>query len=347
MKYLICQEWINTKTNHAGIKHMCQLLIKKYPTEYEVIISKDYLGMINKKILWGKVIARFYILVIHPCIDFFTAFFIYKKLNSGDTVYLLEYCTPYYSQTIIAKFLRKRTNKKKSFTINGMLHLVPDDFMKHYSAEIFKSYIDLLDNVITLGSSLTHFLENTIHINQRRIKTTLHYVDSTYYKPNTSGQHNDILRIIVMGNMKRDYTLLKEIIANATTDVTFLICQGTKDLSMLFQNMNNVKLYGFLNEDDLLHLMQSSDISLNVMQDTIGSNVIVTSMAVGLAMINSDVGSIRDYCNEDGALYCDNKNPKSFSDAINYLYENREKLNELKSKSLYYSKSFSIDKIHL
>ena len=36
--------------------------------------------------------------------------------------------------------------------------------------------------------------------------------------------------------------------------------------------------------------MNDSDISLNVMKDTIGSNVICTSMATGLAMVVSDVG---------------------------------------------------------
>ena len=41
---------------------------------------------------------------------------------------------------------------------------------------------------------------------------------------------------------------------------------------------------------------------LNVMKDTIGSNVICTSMATGLSMVVSDVGSIRDYCSETNAV---------------------------------------------
>lgn len=39
MKYLIVQEWENTKNNHAGMKHMCDLLVEKYPDKYEMIVN--------------------------------------------------------------------------------------------------------------------------------------------------------------------------------------------------------------------------------------------------------------------------------------------------------------------
>lgn len=50
--------------------------------------------------------------------------------------------------------------------------------------------------------------------------------------------------------------------------------------------------------------MKQSDVSLNVMNDTVGSNVITTSLAVGLAVVASNVGSISDYVvdNESGYL---------------------------------------------
>ena len=62
------------------------------------------------------------------------------------------------------------------------------------------------------------------------------------------------------------------------------------------------------------HYMNDSDISLNVMKDTIGSNVICTSMATGLAMVVSDVGSIRDYCDETNACFC--SSPDDFIEKI-------------------------------
>ena len=68
-----------------------------------------------------------------------------------------------------------------------------------------------------------------------------------------------------------------------------------------------MKLIPFVEEENLRRYMEQSDISLNVMHDTIGSNVIVTSMASGLAMVVSDVGSIHDYCDERNSVFCISK----------------------------------------
>ena len=38
MKYLIVQDWPSTHGNHAGMKHMCDLLVERYPNEYELYI---------------------------------------------------------------------------------------------------------------------------------------------------------------------------------------------------------------------------------------------------------------------------------------------------------------------
>ena len=39
MKYLIVQDWRSTHGNHAGMKHMCNLLEEKYPAKYEVYVK--------------------------------------------------------------------------------------------------------------------------------------------------------------------------------------------------------------------------------------------------------------------------------------------------------------------
>ena len=82
------------------------------------------------------------------------------------------------------------------------------------------------------------------------------------------------------------------------------------------------------------------------MNDTIGSNVIVTSMAMGLAMICSDVGSIRDYCDEDNCIFCDN-NVKSFSNAVNSLVTDKIRLAKYKESSINNSKEINISNFYL
>ena len=92
-------------------------------------------------------------------------------------------------------------------------------------------------------------------------------------------------------------------------------------------------------EAELKHYMNDSDISLNVMKDTIGSNVICTSMATGLAMVVRDVGSIRDYCDETNEC----SSPDDFIKNNMILANDRELLNSLKKMSLKKAQQFSID----
>ena len=40
MKYLIVQDWLSTHGNHAGMKHMCDLLVTKYPDEYKMFVKE-------------------------------------------------------------------------------------------------------------------------------------------------------------------------------------------------------------------------------------------------------------------------------------------------------------------
>lgn len=91
--------------------------------------------------------------------------------------------------------------------------------------------------------------------------------------------------------------------------------------------------------------MDIADVSLNVMEDTVGSNVITTSMAMGLAMVVSDVGSIRDYCNDENALFCQN-NVEQFVRSIKKLQNNLQLVLRMKKVSLENSKRLQIDNIN-
>ena len=48
MNYLIVQQWPNTKGNHAGMSHMCDLLVKNHPKEYRKIEIKKRLNALEE-----------------------------------------------------------------------------------------------------------------------------------------------------------------------------------------------------------------------------------------------------------------------------------------------------------
>ena len=83
----------------------------------------------------------------------------------------------------------------------------------------------------------------------------------------------------------------------------------------------------------------------NMMYDTIGSNVITTSLSMGLIMIVSDVGSIRDYCKDDFSFFC--KTKEDFVSNLHYCSAtNREEIELLKKKSKQMANNLSFNKFY-
>jgi glycosyltransferase involved in cell wall biosynthesis len=240
------------------------------------------------------------------------------------------------NQTGLAIKLRKWGIKNRFI---GLVHLSGNYLLEIYgSPDYIKEGAEAVDNILVFGNSLADFF-NDLGYSDKVIRT-FHYVDTNYYKPSTEHK-SEKLQVIHIGSIKRNYKQLKEIVITCP-EIEFHICQGLRDLSEYFTNMTNVKLYGFLSEVKLLKLMQSCHISLNILDDTIGSNVITTSMACGLVNVVSDVGSVRDYCNNENSILCKDKN--DFVAALNHLNSDRSLISKLSSESITHSSSLSLDK---
>lgn len=339
MKYIICQDWSNTTNNHAGMKYLANQLKILYPDEFEVFVIPDF----YKKVFQSKNAFIRRLLFHYAKIEY--AFYIKKltrilitKLKDRDSVYLFEYLEKMTPQLCLVESIKR---KFPDMEINAIVHLIPQKLDKAFSPKEFEKWIDPISRVITLGSSLTAYLIKR-GIKANSILTTFHYVDAKYYHPKVSFLNKEKLSVIAMGNQMRNVGLLKKIVMH-NPNVSFTICQGVADMSADFSELRNVRLIPFVSENELKAYMEEADISLNVMVDTIGSNVIVTSMAMGLAMVCSDVGSIRDYCDETNTLFCNNEDEEAFSRAIQILSLNLKMLNSMKYSSLRKVKALSIE----
>lgn len=345
MKYLIVQNWNSTKGNHAGMKHMCELLVKKYPQEYNLIVSETFQYTFNNRIL------KSFLLKYQKLTQKYFATFKYKKLcksmiknlKETDEVFLLEYLYPEIPQYGLAIYLRKKFPKVKIYALSHLTSTTYKNIFPKPYKTIYKWSLPI-DKMLTLGSSLSTFFIEDVHIPKEKISTGLHYVDSNYYHINEIKEINSPMTIITMGNVQRNYTLLSQIVKN-TPNINWIICKGHAPIDHYFYNIPNVQLKGYIEEDELKNIMKNADISLNVMNDTVGSNVITTSMAMGLAIITSNVGSIHDYCSEENAIFCNN-DTTSFINAINYLIKNPSKVEIMKKNSIEISKKFDIEYVN-
>lgn len=309
--YIVCAIWDNTKDNHAGMYYLAKKIKNKLGSQCILI------GLPTK---WNR-----FIFPIIPFINLIIAFYIRIISRPGDILFLMEFLLPRCGQYYFAKILHSKLK------VLAIAHLVPELINKVYTTSSLRKELNYVHKLFVLGHSLKDFLISK-GIDDSKISTTFHYVDTEYYK-STKDLYGDTLNIICMGNMQRDYGNLVSIIKSCPF-ATFHICMGMKYSDVgHYKELNNVKTYGFLQEEELLELMQSCDISLNVMYDTIGSNVITTSLATGLVVVASDVGSIRDYIidGENGYLFSD------INDAIlilNSLDKNRDDLKKISNAGI-------------
>jgi len=353
MKHLIVQDWINTSGNHAGMVHMCKLLCEKYPNDYRMYIQPC---PINERegsfIHW--LYRRCHTHILNRLLPYLLEHDtsktkrkiindLFKELNDGDDVFLLEYMLKHSDQIYFARYIKEHF---RNVRIHALSHLTVQDY-KEFSKDWLdvKEWASYTDTILTLGSSLSTFFKDS-DIAEDKISTGFHYVDCDYYHkqlPLKQLDKSESPNAIVMGAMKRDYVLLVDVVKRCP-NVHWTICRGRKKVDYLFEGLKNVSLKGFLSEDELRHQMDMADISVNIMNDTIGSNVITTSMAMGLAMIVSDVGSIRDYCDESNAVFCQNT-VESFASAVNSLDKDRIRLYNLRVAATERSKDFMISNV--
>ena len=245
---------------------------------------------------------------------FFTALKLAMTYKSGDKFILTEYLHRDSYQILFAKIIRFIRPKAPVY---AMVHLVPEKLERRYSKAQIKKSSRFVTEIVTLGSSLTCYLNN---LGIENVYTSFHYVDNNYYTPSANlYNRSDDVKVIVMGALARDFEQIAYIVSRLP-QIHFYICKGRENIDYLFSGLKNVTLVGYVPEAELKHYMNDSDISLNVMKDTIGSNVICTSMATGLAMVYNADGEIiksTENITNDDLVYMGTLTPKYFGGFFN------------------------------
>lgn len=317
--HIILVAWANTKNNHAGMFHLAKQIKETLNTKVKI-----YKQPVWKSRYFGPFYRLYAILL---------SIFIRLTSQKEDIVWLMEYLLRSSEQTYMSNILKGKVR------LIGLAHMVPELISKQYNSKEIVDNIHALDKLYVFGNSLkNYFISQGV---QKDITVVHHYVDTDYYtKPLREDTSN--LSVICMGNMQRDYKHLYDIIYKCPT-VNFIICSGKNNIKDQFECLKNVQIIGFVEEHELKELMQKADASLNVMKDTIGSNVIVTSLACGLPVIASDVGSIRDYVDDGLSGFLFNSDDEAV-EIIKKLSENKSLIKSIGSNARKKAEQISLNK---
>lgn len=251
MKYLIVQDWQSTHGNHAGMKHMCDLLVAKYPDEYKMFVKECPRNWKSprtfmEKICWrlyGKYAKEHYLTKTYPLEYLELCSPMFSNLKAGDEVFLLEYLLPWASQYELACYIRENYPKVKIYALSHLTGKYFDE-MTAKEPDLIQKWAKPVDKLLTLGSSLSSYFEKAV-VSKEKISTGFHYVDSDYYQKKQPMKSNSPLKVIMMGALQRDYGMLAEVVKQCP-DVHWIICRGRKNVDNLFPKTPNVELKGFL-----------------------------------------------------------------------------------------------------
>ncbi|RZK02120.1 MAG: glycosyltransferase family 1 protein, partial [Flavobacterium sp.] len=283
--FIVYYDFSITSGNHAGMTHLVKLVSKQVQEVRPIkSISHNFRG--------GTLVA-----VIYACCLAVYFRFILKR---GDKVIFFEYLTKGIAHQSLTAYLMRKLGITSP--ILALIHLSGDHLLELYgSKEKLIEKLKPIDKAVVFGSSLAKFIKSIGF--EKEIVTTFHYADTDFYKPAANSKSQCELNVICMGGLKRNFRSLRRII-EAVPEIKFHVLMGKSELKPIFGDLKNVALYSYMSENDMFRLMKGCDASLSVLEDTIGSNVITSSMATGLIQIVSDVGSIRDYCSNDDSFLC-------------------------------------------
>lgn len=318
-------EWANTAGNHAGMAYFARCFKRDLGFPVKLIrIPTAFKTLRN----------RFQLLFRYMVIRYSTF-----NLRRSDIFFFMEYlggrqCGDHRA---IALDLRARGIKNR---LIGLVHLPMSSLLKLYDKEYISTALDVIDDIVVFGSSLAADMEQLGYSD--KIRHTFYYADTNYYHPAKIHVKSTEFIAIVMGFLYRNRNLLKEII-ECCPKITFELCLGNnKQSHSMFSQYPNVVCNGFMTEQKLLDKMQNANVSLSVMHDTVGSNVITTSLSCGLPQIVSDVGSIRDYCSDENAFFC--KNINDFVNAIQTLSQNPDICRRMSHHARIKAETISLEK---
>ena len=324
--FIICVRWKSTAGNHTGQAYDVKFVARKFENFSQIIYIPH---------LTGFRMQTFFYRCLYKTIKLYLSY----VASKNDILYLTEYFHhgSVFDQVYFSRHLHGRLK------IIAVAHLVPQWVEDSYSNDKIIEYASYVDKLLVLGNGLRNYYISK-GVPDGKVVFVHHPVDNGYYAISEIRKNNDKpIYAVVIGNMLRGHDDMRQIIS-MTPNIKYHVFSGRENsLPEDFKKMPNVISHGKTKEKDLRNILHNSDVSLNVMQDTVGSNVIVTSMASGMAMVCSDVGSIRDYVPPNSGMLFNSVHEAV--NALNRLDGDRELLYHLQKKSLTKAKEIDIKKV--
>jgi glycosyltransferase involved in cell wall biosynthesis/Tfp pilus assembly protein PilF len=240
----------------------------------------------------------------------------YEHCRQGD-IDVVHFLDGEHSAQFLPRAVRK-TGLSKVRTV-ATFHQPPEWAEKIIAGELLK----WLDGVLVVSPSQLPFFRRFVA--EDRLHVILHGIDTDFFTPAPRTNSLSDLRCIIAGQWLRDWATFKAV-ARALPDIAFDAVTGSNEN---FDELPNVTVYRGVSDAKLAELYQKADVLFLPLIESTANNTLLEGMASGLAVVTSDLESVRAYLPNGEARLVANSRVEDFVKALRELQQDPERRQEM------------------
>ena len=281
---------IATRMKHHSLHSGYDRLSDYIPCEkYNSSWISESMGLIPNR-LWGLLLRKSNLYLV-PEFKKETDLQIRTLFRSKSIFHFL------YGENDFRRFHPRGTNK-----LFVTYHFPPEKYSQYFAKP---PNLKSVNAIIVVGSNQVDYFARWVP--KEKILFIPHGIDTEYYKPGENKKRYH--KVLFVGTHLRDFDLLKgviERIEKLSINLSFTIVT-IKDNWNIFKGLRKIELFSEVTEAQLLEYYQEHALLFLPVVDGTANNTLLEAAASGLPIITTDVGAVKDYLDDESAIFLRSK----------------------------------------
>jgi glycosyltransferase involved in cell wall biosynthesis len=295
---------------HSGYSRLAEYGLKQYPAEVIPISKPLPKWLVRDRIYWQLAKGT----------PGYTREAMAAELNVAKRIFREKGSIFHFLYGETTYHYTGRLNNHNGNRILATFHLPLEGFQKAWQIE---GPLRQLSAAVCVGSSQQEFLGKIIR--HDRVFFAPLGVDLEYYTPPESFETRDPNLCVVIGDNYRDFPTLRgviELVIYKRPQTRFVAVIPPRCYDLVGEH-KNLTFRSQISESELLELYRTASLMVLPLKDATANNAVLESMACGLPQVVTDVGSTRDYVNEDCAALMPLNDARKMAERVIDLLEAR------------------------